>query len=111
MRALLLTALMAIPASAASVPLFSQPTGTVPVMVTPPADKGHINPNRSAALAQCPPTAAQMAADRARKQGGGELFRKLTDLPPGQTFMAVYRLKDGCEDPMTMVEYRNGKRR
>jgi len=37
--------------------------------------------------------------------------RKLTELPPAQGYMAVYRVTNGCEDPMTMVEYRTGRRR
>ena len=32
--------------------------------------------------------------------------QKLTELPPGKGYMAVYRTVDGCEFPMTMVEYR-----
>jgi hypothetical protein len=36
---------------------------------------------------------------------------KLTELPPGKTYMAVYRRIDGCEFPMTMVEYRTQGRR
>ena len=38
--------------------------------------------------------------------------RKLTELPPAKGYMAVYRTVDGCEYPMTMVEYRTqGHRR
>jgi hypothetical protein len=33
--------------------------------------------------------------------------QKLTELPSGRTYMAVYRKIDGCEFPMTMVEYRS----
>jgi hypothetical protein len=36
---------------------------------------------------------------------------KLTELPPAKGYMAVYRRIDGCEYPMTMVEYRSGQRR
>jgi hypothetical protein len=32
--------------------------------------------------------------------------KKLTELPPGKGYMAVYRTVNGCEYPMTMVEYR-----
>jgi hypothetical protein len=114
-RILLLTALMAIPASAASVPgsappLFTVPDAPVPVISVPAHDRSVINPSRSAALGLCPPTAAQMAADRASKSGG-PLFHKLTELPPGKGYMAVYRTVDGCADPMTMVEYRSGEKR
>jgi predicted transcriptional regulator len=33
--------------------------------------------------------------------------QKLTELPSGRAYMAVYRKIDGCEFPMTMVEYRS----
>ena len=50
----------------------------------------------------CPRTTNHYAWD-----GGKPLSpRKLTELPPGKGFMAVYRTVDGCEFPMTMVEYR-----
>ena len=37
--------------------------------------------------------------------------QKLTELPPGKGYMAVYRTVNGCEFPMTMVEYRTQGRR
>jgi len=37
--------------------------------------------------------------------------QKLTELPPGKGYMAVYRTVDGCEYPMTMVEYQTQGRR
>lgn len=36
--------------------------------------------------------------------------RKLNQLPPGSTYMAVYRRIGGCEEPLTMVEYRTLRR-
>lgn len=36
--------------------------------------------------------------------------KKLTELPPAQGYMAVYRTVNGCEEPMTLVEYRTGRR-
>lgn len=36
--------------------------------------------------------------------------RKLDQLPPGRAYMAVYRTINGCEVPMTVVEYRTGRR-
>jgi hypothetical protein len=44
-------------------------------------------------------------------RGEGLKPRKLTELPPATGYMAVYRVTNGCEDPMTMVEYRTGRRR
>jgi hypothetical protein len=36
--------------------------------------------------------------------------RKLTHLPPAETYMAVLRQIGGCEAPLTMVDYRNPHR-
>ncbi len=36
--------------------------------------------------------------------------KKLTELPPAVAYMAVYRTVNGCEVPMTVVEYRTGRR-
>jgi hypothetical protein len=36
--------------------------------------------------------------------------QKLTELPPGIAFMAVYRHIGNCDAPLTMVEYRNPRR-
>jgi hypothetical protein len=36
--------------------------------------------------------------------------RKLTELPPATTYMAVYRTVNGCEEPLTMTEYRRSGR-
>lgn len=32
--------------------------------------------------------------------------RKLTELPPAQGYMAVYRVVNGCEEPLAVAEYR-----
>ena len=37
--------------------------------------------------------------------------QKLTELPPATGYMAVYRHIGGCNAPLTMVEYRNPRRR
>lgn len=37
--------------------------------------------------------------------------RKLTELPPGTTYMAVYRHIGACEAPLTMSDYRSPRRR
>jgi len=37
--------------------------------------------------------------------------QKLTQLPPGTAYMAVYRQIGGCEDPLTMADYRNPRQR
>lgn len=47
----------------------------------------------------------------AYQQGAPLKPRKLTELPPAKGFMAVYRVVNGCEDPMTMIEYGSRGRR
>jgi len=37
--------------------------------------------------------------------------QKLTNLPPATGYMAVYRHIGGCNAPLTMVDYRNPRRR
>lgn len=114
MRVLLLTSLLAIPASAASppspsVPLFAAPAAPVPV-ISVPDTWPVINPNPRAALGLCPPTAAQMAADRVRKTKGRDLFHKLTQLPSGNMYVAVlHHDANGCEAPI-VVKYDVGRR-
>ena len=34
--------------------------------------------------------------------------RKLTDLPPAESYKSVYRTVNGCEEPMTVAEYQRG---
>ena len=51
---------------------------------------------------RCPETPMSLA----RKQGEVPLPRKLGNLPPAQTFMAVDRRVAGCAVPMTMGELR-----
>jgi len=114
MRVLLVTALLAIPASAASlpspaVPLFTAPAAPVPV-ISVPDTWPVINPNWRDAMGLCPPTAAQLAADRMRKTEGRDLFHELTQLPPGNMYVAVlHHDTNGCEAPI-VVKYGLGRR-
>ena len=34
--------------------------------------------------------------------------RNLADLPPAESYKAVYRTINGCEEPMTVAEYQRG---
>ena len=61
--------------------------------------------------AHCPRTSSYVAGDSGIYRGQPLTPRKLTELPPAKGYMAVYRRIDGCEYPMTMVEYRNPRRR
>ena len=61
--------------------------------------------------ANCPHTTSYLADKSGLYQGKPLTPRKLTELPPATTYMAVYRHIGGCEAPLTMVEYRNPRRR
>ena len=34
--------------------------------------------------------------------------KRLPDLPPAESYKAVYRTVNGCEEPMTVAEYQRG---
>jgi len=55
-----------------------------------------------AAPERCPDTPMSLA----RKQGAGPEARKLGELPPARSFMAVDRRVDGCPAPMLQSELR-----
>lgn len=61
--------------------------------------------------AQCPRTESYLAEQTGIYRGQPLTPRKLTELPPAVGYMAVYRHIGGCEAPLTMVEYRNPRRR
>ena len=61
--------------------------------------------------ANCPRTTGHYASKDSMYRGDRIAPKNLTELPPGIGFMAVYRTVNGCEAPMTMVEYRTGRRR
>ena len=77
-----------------------------PVVVVPKAAPEVINPAQGY-LRSCPPT----ALDEAARRGGKLMPHKLNELPPATTYMAVWRHVGGCVAPLTMVEYRNPRRR
>ena len=62
----------------------------------------------------CRKTAPYLADDDAGAayRGKGLMPRKLDELPDATTYMAVLRRdENGCEDPLTMIEYRQGSDR
>ena len=59
---------------------------------------------------QCPGTARYLADQAGIYRRQPLTPRKLTELPPATTYMAVYRHIGVCDDPLTMVEYRNPRR-
>ena len=60
---------------------------------------------------RCSPTRSYVAGTGGIYRGQKLTPKKLTELPPGTTYMAVFRHIGGCEAPLTMVEYHRGPRR
>ena len=71
---------------------------------TPISGQGASNPN-------CPRTSSYLAEQSGVLRSKPPAPRKLNDLPKGTAFMAVFRHINGCEAPLTMVDYRNSRRR
>lgn len=59
----------------------------------------------------CPQTTSYLADTRDVYRGRPLTPRKLTELPPGTAYMAVYRHIGRCEVPLTMADYRKLVRR
>jgi hypothetical protein len=73
----------------------------------------------AALVAAAPATHTVNSADKCRptvlyyayRPGEPLKPRKLTELPPGVAYMAVFRHIGACEAPLTMVDYRNPRAR
>jgi len=91
MRLLILGTATLLPAVSAAAPPAAQP----------------VQPRDAQVAAHCPRAATHYAIE----SGKSVRPQKLNELPQATTFMAVYRTKDGCMDPLTLVEYRGGARR
>ena len=81
----------------------------------PAPDHAVSTPHSSAELsapeaANCPRTTSHYAGKGSMYPGAPLTPKKLTELPPASSYMAVYRTVDGCEVPLTMTEYRTGLR-
>ena len=84
---------------------------SVPVIGAGPAVTGDRTASGNNPAAHCPRTRSYLADQDGLYRGPPLVPRKLTELPPATTYMAVYRRVDGCEAPMTMVEYRSPRGR
>jgi len=69
------------------------------------------NPPAASKASQCPRTTSHLADGAGLYRGRPLTPKKLNELPPATTYMAVYRHIGPCEAPLTMVEYRNPRRR
>lgn len=56
---------------------------------------------------ECRKPASHDADARSAWRGEPVKPRKLAELPPAVSYMAVYRMVNGCEVPMTVTEYRS----
>ena len=81
------------------------------LIISAPASAADAGQPGKAPAANCPHTNSYLADKSGLYQGKPLTPRKLTELPPATTYMAVYRHIGGCEAPLTMVEYRNPRRR
>ena len=81
------------------------------LIISAPAIAADAGQPGKAPAANCPHTNSHLADKSGLYQGKPLTPRKLTELPPATTYMAVYRHIGGCEAPLTMVEYRNPRRR
>ena len=94
MRFLLLTAFAALATASAAAPVTTgQP----------------IRPLKGPAIEKCARTTSQYA-EKGVHRGQRVAPKKLNELPPAVGYMAVYRTVNGCEVPMTVTEYRTGRR-
>ena len=75
---------------------FAQPARDMPV----------VNPTPEAAV--CPETPMSLTRKMGKRPPQALPLNKL---PPAQTFMAVDRRINGCPAPLTMIDYRNPRRR
>jgi hypothetical protein len=58
----------------------------------------------------CPHTTRYLADKSGLYRGAPLAPKKLTELPPATTYMAVYRHIGLCEAPLTLSNYRNPRR-
>ena len=60
---------------------------------------------------ECPKPAQHLAGQGSLYRGQPVTPKKLNELPPATGYMAVLRTVDGCNLPMSVVEYRSRGRR
>ncbi len=82
----------------------STPAATAGPAPAPAVEK----PDLTAAI-NCPRTTRHFAGKGSMFRGDPVVPRKLAELPPAVGYKAVYRTVNGCEVPMTIVEYQTGR--
>jgi hypothetical protein len=81
------------------------------VVSSAPAVAASTQQSPAAQADKCPHTQSYLADQSGLYRGKPLTPKKLTDLPRGTAYMAVYRHIGACEAPLTMVDYRNPRRR
>lgn len=84
-------------------------TMAAPLVAATVHSHGNATPG-AAPVKECPRTTSYFADQAGIYRGQPLTPKKLTELPPAVTYMAVYRHIGECEAPLTMVEYRNPRR-
>ena len=56
----------------------------------------------------CRKTTSHRAELGSAYRGDQVVPKQLTELPPAESYKAVYRTVNGCEEPMTVAEYQRG---
>lgn len=82
-------------------------TGTAPTPVLTPRQQAAMD----RMMKECRPTSPYVAEKSGVFRDQRLQPRKLTELPPATSYMAVFRHIGGCEAPLTMSDYRNPRRR
>ena len=90
------------------------PTASVAPAQQPAPVQNNIDPQSPLAAKPLADTNAAQKCRRAdlqrAEEAGKPEFRRLDQLPDATEYMAVYRTVNGCEEPMTVTEYRTGRR-
>ena len=84
-----------------------------PLLAAPAAPIAPVAPvsvPKGPAEANCPRTTSHYAGQGSAFRGDRVAPKNLGELPPATGYMAVYRTVNGCEVPMTVVEYRTGRK-
>jgi len=89
--------------------LLSQTSAAYPPQAASPALAQEANQLGAVAGEQCRRVTSDKAQEGIDWRGESLQPRKLADLPPAQGYMAVYRVVDGCEEPLTVADYRRGR--
>ncbi|HUE79907.1 MAG TPA: hypothetical protein VMN38_09785 [Sphingomicrobium sp.] len=84
-------------------------TLSAPAALVGPAPAPAVEKPDSTAANNCHRTARHNAGKGSMYRGNPVVPRKLAELPPAIGYKAVYRTVNGCEVPMTIVEYQTGR--